>query len=86
VPRSIVDHGQGSDWSSPEHELTDAAGFGSLPRWHGEQEGGAGNLVAGLPQAEGRRGELAAVGSEARRWRLVCEAVGGEEVKRGERG
>jgi hypothetical protein len=48
----MVDHGQGSDRSSPEYKLADAVGIGSLPRWHGEQEGGAGNLPTGSPEVE----------------------------------
>jgi hypothetical protein len=52
VPRSMVDDGQGSNQSSPEYELTSAVGIGSLPRWHGLQEGGAGNLLTGSPGAE----------------------------------
>jgi hypothetical protein len=52
VPRSMVDHGQGSDRSSLEYKLADAVGIGSVARWHGEQEGGAGNLPMGSPGAE----------------------------------
>jgi hypothetical protein len=63
-------------WSSPELSLAAAPGHGDLPRRHGRQEGGVGILVAGLPQAEGRRGGLAAVGREAQQRRSVCEALG----------
>jgi hypothetical protein len=52
APWSMVDHGQGSDRSSPEYELAGATGLGSLTRWHGEQEGGVGNLPTGSPGAE----------------------------------
>jgi hypothetical protein len=63
-------------WSSPELSLAAAPGHGDLPRRHGRQEGGVGILVAGLPQAEGRRGRLAAVGREAQQRCSVCEALG----------
>jgi hypothetical protein len=52
APRSMVDHGLGSDRSSQVYELTGTVGIGSLPRWHGEQEGGVGNLPMGSPRAE----------------------------------
>ena len=74
----------GPPWTSQRPaagELTGArargrSGHGGLPRRHGRQEGGAGTLVAGSPWAEGRRGGLATVGSEARRRRSVCEELG----------
>jgi hypothetical protein len=62
-------------WSSPELSLATAPGHGGLPRRHGRQEGGMGTLVAGSPRAEVWRGGLAVVGSEARRWCSVCEAL-----------
>jgi hypothetical protein len=62
--------------SSPELGLTVAQGHGGLPRRHGRQEGSTGTLVVGSPRAEGRRGGLAAMGSEAR-WRR--SGRGGEE-------
>jgi hypothetical protein len=48
----VVDHGQGSDRSSPEYELIGTVGLSSLLRWHGEKEGGVGNLSTGSPGAE----------------------------------
>jgi hypothetical protein len=52
APRSMVDHGQGSDRSSLEYELASTVGLGSLPRWHREQEGGVGNHPTGSPGVE----------------------------------
>jgi hypothetical protein len=52
--------------SSPELDLAAAPRHSGLSRRHGRQEGGVGTLVVGSPWAEGRRGELAVVGSEAR--------------------
>jgi hypothetical protein len=43
----MVDHGQGSGWSSPDYELTGVAGLGSLPRLHGEGEEDEGVLTPG---------------------------------------
>jgi hypothetical protein len=51
--------------SSSELSLAATPGHGGLPRRHEKQEGGARTLVAGSPRVEGRRGGLAAVGSEA---------------------
>jgi hypothetical protein len=62
--------------SSPELGLAAALGHGGLPRRHGRQEGGAGTLVVGSPQVEGRQGRLVTVGSEAQWQRSVCEALG----------
>jgi hypothetical protein len=62
--------------SSLELGLAAAPGHSDLPQRHGKQKGGVGTLVAGSPRAKGQRGGLAAVGSEARRWRSVCEALG----------
>jgi hypothetical protein len=62
--------------SSPELGLAAAPGHGDSPQRHRRQEGGAGTLVVGSPRAEGRRGGLEAVGSEARWWCSVCEALG----------
>jgi hypothetical protein len=62
--------------SSLELGLAATPGHGGLLWRHGRQEGGAGTLVAGSPQAEGQRGGLAAVGSEARRRRSMCDVLG----------
>jgi hypothetical protein len=62
--------------SSPELSLATAPGHGDLTRRHGRQDGDVGTKVAGLPRAEGRRGGLEAVRSEARLWNSVCEAHG----------
>jgi hypothetical protein len=48
----MVDHGQGSDPSSPEYELAGTARLGSLLQWYEEQEGGVGNLSRGSPGVE----------------------------------
>jgi hypothetical protein len=65
-----------SGCSSPMRGLAAAPGHDDLLQRHGWQEGGAGTLVAVLPRAEGQRGRLAVVGSEARR----CHSGrGGEE-------
>jgi hypothetical protein len=70
-----VHRGPHSGRTSPELGLAVGPGHGDLPRRHGRQEGGAGTLVAGSPRAKGRRGGLAAVASEARWRRSVCEAL-----------
>jgi hypothetical protein len=76
VHGSTVDLTVAGGRSSLELGLAAAPGHGGLPRRHGRQEGGTGTLVVGSPWAEGRRGGLATVGSEARRRRSVCEELG----------
>jgi hypothetical protein len=71
--------------STPEVGLAAARGHGGLPQRHGRQEGGTGTLVVGSPWADRRRGGLAAVGSEARSRRSVCEALGRGGEERGAR-
>jgi hypothetical protein len=51
--------------SSSELGLAAAPGHDDLPWRHRRQEGSTGTIVVGSPRAEGRRGGLAAVGSEA---------------------
>jgi hypothetical protein len=75
-PRWTMDLTVAGCRSSPELGLAAAPGHDDLPWRHERQEGGAGALVAGSPRAEGRRGGLAVVGSEARRRRSACEALG----------
>jgi hypothetical protein len=41
-------------WIGERPELTSVVGISSLPGWHMEQEGGAGNLLTGSPGAERR--------------------------------
>jgi hypothetical protein len=67
-------------WSSPELGLEAVPGHDSFSWRHRRQEGGTGTLAVGSPWAERRRGGLAAVESEARRRRSVCEMLGERRV------
>jgi hypothetical protein len=64
------------DWSSLVLGLAATPGHGGSLWRHARQEGGAGTLVACSPRAEGQRGGLAAMGSEAWQQCSVCEVLG----------